>query len=137
MLRFLCLKDRVDDDAFNQGRKYSPNVSCFNKFHLIAADPQLPPQSFHLMYPPTSKSARVMCHTTHVPSHLLRLPLTHICYLESNLEQLPQLPPAHALSMTMSRTLCLNDPKASMFTTREEKGTVFPRWNTGQKQAHL
>lgn len=36
----------------------------FNKVHLIAADPQLPPQSFHLMYPPTSKSVRVI-----VPHH--------------------------------------------------------------------
>lgn len=108
-------------------------------FHVIATDPQLPPQSFFfffLMFPKPVSQLEPLQTTTHVLSLLLGLPISHICYLQSNLEQLPHLPRESALSMTISKILCLNYSKVSMFTTYRMALSSMPSQNIGQKWAH-
>lgn len=113
-------------------------------FHVIATDPQLPPQSFFLffcffvflMFPKPVSQLESLQTTTHVLSLLLGLPLSHICYLQSNLEQLPHLPRESALSMTISKILCLNYSKVSMFTIYRMALSSMPSQNIGQKWAH-
>lgn len=78
-------------------------------FHLTATDPQLLFKAFsNLMFPKPVSQLESLQTSAHVLPLLFGLPLTHICYLQSNLEQLPHLPQECALSMTISRTLCLN-----------------------------
>ena len=101
-------------------------------FHLTATDPQLLFKAFsNLMFPKPVSQLESLQTSAHVLPLLFGLPLTHICYLQSNLERLPHLPQECALSVTISRTLCLN-PKVSMFTTHRMELGFMPRQNTGQ-----
>lgn len=86
----------------------------------------------NLMFPKPVSQLESLQTSTHVLPLLFGLPLTHICCLQSNLEQHPHLPQECALSMTISRTLCLNYPKVSMFTTYRMELSFMPRQNTGQ-----
>ena len=103
-------------------------------FHLTATTLSFFKAFSNFIFPkPVSQLASLQTsdHEACLSSHF-ELPLTHICCLQSNLEQFPHLPQECALSMTMSRTLCLNYPKVSMFTTNRMELSFMPRQNTGQ-----
>ena len=139
MLRFLCLRDKVDNDAFDQGRKYSSNVNCFNSLPCDSNRSSASSSKFFFFFfnvPKASKSARVI--TNHQPcSFSLAWAPTHPHLLPANnLEQLPHLPRECALSMTISKILCLNYSKVSMFTTYRMAMSSMPSLNIGQKWAH-
>lgn len=124
----------MDNDAFDQGKQYSPKVSCLNSLpsdYCRSSAPSSEP-SYVLMYP----QVRVI--TNHPPcsSSLAWAPTHSHLLLQSNLEQLPRLPQECALSMTISQILHLNDPKVSTFTNSRLALSSMPRQSIGQKWAH-